>query len=317
MRTARTVRVGLASLLALALAGCGSDTASNSAPSEPASCAGLSRAACQGESCCRTLAVPAQSFILGGAVESPTAEASVSAFSLDKYEVTVGRFQAFIDAYDAWRAAGNPVAGAGAHPLIAGSGWSADFELPGNAAELASKTGVQCSSISQTFTVGRPELPINCVSWLEAFAFCIWDGARLPTEAEWEAAASGGDQGWPFPWGADEPDPTRAAYDCTGDGSVAQDCAITDILDVGSKPAGAGRWGHQDLAGNVWEWVLDGYQAYPPIARDYANVTVSTYRTIRGSGWASEAADLRSPIRYNSAPNARRSEFGFRCAGVR
>lgn len=247
----------------------------------------------------------------------PSSAATVSAFSLDKFEVTVGRFRAFIGAYDAWRSAGNPLLGAGAHPLIADSGWQSSWSLPASAAELESEAGVQCSSLSQTFTVGSANLPINCATWLEAFAFCIWDGGRLPTEAEWEAAATGGDQGYPFPWGTAEPDVTRAAYDCTGDGSIAQDCAITDILDVGAKPAGAGRWGHEDLAGNVWEWVLDAYQAYPPEAHDYANVSAAAYHTIRGSGWASEAADLRSPIRYNSLPTARRSEFGFRCAGVR
>lgn len=307
----------LAWLLALAGAGCSAhDPAATPEPERP-SCTGPSGAQCQGESCCTSLAVPTQSFTLGGQVEMPTAEATVSGFSLDKYEVTVGRFRAFLRGYDAWRSAGNPAAGAGAHPLIPGSGWSSEWSLFQTAAELESEAGIQCSSLSQTYTVGRAELPINCVSWLEAFAFCIWDGGRLPTETEWEAAATGGDRWYPFPWGTDAPDATRAAYDCTGDGSVAQDCAITDVLDVGSKPAGAGRWGHQDLAGNVWEWVLDSYRAYPPVARDYANLTAAdTYRTIRGSGWASEAADLRSPLRYNSLPTARRSEFGLRCAGA-
>jgi formylglycine-generating enzyme len=311
----RARRSGLAWLCALACAGCGADQPNDSAKPARASCAARPGVECQGESCCASLAIPTQSFTLGGNVESPTAAATVSAFSLDKYEVTVGRFRTFIAEYDAWRAAGNPTAGAGAHPLVADSGWNRDWSLPEGAAQLDSLSGVQCSPPNQTVTVGRAELPINCVSWLEAFAFCIWDGRRLPTEAEWEAAATGGDEGRAFPWGSDEPEPTRAAYDCTGDGSVAQDCAISDILAVGSKPAGAGRWGHQDLAGNVWEWVLDWYRAYPPIARDYADVTTSEYRTIRGSGWASEKADLRSPIRYNSAPTARRSEFGFRCAG--
>lgn len=311
----RARRFGLAWLCALACAGCGADEPSDSIQPVRASCVALRGVECQGESCCASLAIPTQSFTLGGAVESPTAAATVSAFSLDKYEVTVGRFRTFIAEYDAWRAAGNPVADAGAHPLIANSGWSSDWEFSETAVELDSLAGVQCSPLNQTATAGRAERPINCVSWLEAFAFCIWDGRRLPTEAEWEAAATGGDEGRPFPWGREEPEPMRAAYDCTGDGSAAQDCTSSDILDVGSKPAGAGRWGHQDLAGNVWEWVLDWYRAYPPIARDYADVTTSDYRTIRGSGWASEAADLRSPIRYNSAPTARRSEFGFRCAG--
>lgn len=279
------------------------------------SCAWQAGRECQGQSCCTSLEVPAQSFTLGGNVESPTASASVSAFSLDAYEVTVGRFSAFVAAYDEWRAAGNPRVGAGAHPLIAESGWRGEWQLPATGGELAFDT--ECSELTQTFTTENPQLPINCVTWVEAFAFCIWDGARLPTEAEWEAAAVGGAQERPFPWGTDEPDFTRGAFDCTGDGSAAQDCARSDILSVGSKPAGAARWGHQDLAGNVWEWVLDWYEAYPAMANDYADVGSATYRTIRGSGWYSTAADLRSPLRYNSVPSARRSEFGFRCAGAR
>lgn len=306
---------GLAQALALLCAACGADPAPRSELLRP-SCAKLSPSACQGESCCTSLPVPRQSFTLGGSVEMPSSEATVSEFQLDKYEVTVARFRAFIAAYDAWRAAGNPQVGAGSHPLIADSGWRSEWQLQESAAELASESGIECSSLNQTFTVGSGELPVNCVTWLEAFAFCTWDGGRLPTEAEWEAAATGGDEGRPFPWGSSDPDPTRAAYDCTGDGSAAQDCAVSDILDVGSKPAGAGRWGHQDLAGNVWEWVLDAYQAYPPVTEDSADVADTAYRSIRGSGWYSEALDLRSPIRYNSAPNARRSEFGFRCAGA-
>jgi sulfatase modifying factor 1 len=272
---------------------------------------------CQGESCCRALSVPTQSFTLGGSVESPTSAATVSGFSLDKYEVTVGRFRAFLSVYDDWRRAGNPVAGAARHPLIEGSGWGDDWELAESASDIASQAGVECSALTQTFTAERPELPINCVTWLEAAAFCAWDGARLPTEAEWEAAATGGDEGRTFPWGSDEPDPSRAAYDCTGDGSPAQDCAVSDILDVGSRSQGAGRWGHLDLAGNVWEWVLDWYRSYPAVADDFASVAPGAYRAIRGSGWYSEARELRSSIRYNSAPTARRSEFGFRCAGAR
>jgi formylglycine-generating enzyme len=296
-------------------AGCGADATARPQPSRP-SCAQLS-AECQGESCCASLSVAAQSFTLGGSVESPTAAAHVSRFSLDKYAVTVGRFRAFLSAYDAWRRAGNPLAGAGAHPLIADSGWRSDWSLPESATELQSEAGIECSSLTQTFTAGSAEKPINCVTWLEAFAFCAWDGGRLPTEAEWEAAATGGDEARPFPWGMQEPEPARAAFDCTGDGSAAQDCAVTDILEVGSRPAGAGRWGHQDLAGNVWQWVLDSYRAYPAVADDYANVSDAAYRTIRGSGWYSAASDLRSAIRYNSLPTARRSEFGFRCAGAR
>jgi formylglycine-generating enzyme len=262
------------------------------------------------------LPVPAQSFTLGGDVASPTSAATVSAFSLDAHEVTVGRFQAFAAAYDAWRAAGNPKAGAGAHPLIPDSGWRDEWSasLAATAADLTGDAGgVRCGSFA-TWDAADPELPINCVSWFDAFAFCAWAERRLPTEAEWEAAASGGDEGRPLPWGTSPPDATRAVYDCTGDGSAAGDCALSDILHVGSKPAGAGRWGHLDLAGSVWEWVLDWYAAYPPISNDSANLTAGSYRVIRSSGWYSNADDLRVAIRYSLDPTARRGEFGFRCA---
>jgi formylglycine-generating enzyme required for sulfatase activity len=264
-----------------------------------------------------SLAVPAQSFTLGGNVETPTSAATVSAFSLDELEVTVRRFQRFVDAYDGWRVAGNPTAGAGAHPLIPGSGWQPDWSasLPSTASDLVGDGagGVQCGA-SQTWGLGDPELPINCVSWYEAFALCIWEGKRLPTEAEWEDAATGGSEQRPFPWGATPPDASLAVYDCVADGSAPGDCASSDILAVGSRPAGAGRWGHRDLAGSVWEWVLDWYAAYPPFSNDSANLTAGTYRVIRGSGWYSSADDLRVAIRYSVAPSAQRGEFGFRCA---
>ncbi len=302
-------------LLSVALAGCSGHEAAPERPKERPSCAPFVGNECQGESCCASVAVPETRFTLGGAVESPTSDATVSAFTLDKFEVTVGRFRAFVSDYDAWRAAGHPRLGEGAHPLIPGSGWQPELELPASAGAIAGEGGVECDSPMATFTGNDWRLPVDCVTWLEAFAFCVWDGARLPTEAEWEAAAVGGEENRPYPWGSEPPDASRAAYDCQGDGSPAQDCAATDILPVGSKPAGAGRFGHQDLAGNVWEWVFDYYAPYPPVADDFADVGPDAYRSIRGSGWLSSAEDLRSPIRYNSAPEARRSEFGFRCAG--
>src|SRR6185503_5212427 len=100
---------------------------------------------------------------------------------------------------------------------------------------------------------------MNCVSWFEAFAFCAWDGGRLPTETEWNYAAAGGNEQRVYPWGANI-DLTKASYDCAGDGSGTgtPNCMFSDMLPVGSRsPQGDGKWGQADLAGNVWEWTLD------------------------------------------------------------
>ena len=105
-----------------------------------------------------------------------------------------------------------------------------------------------------TTTPGTHEnAPINCLTWYKAFAFCAWDGGWLPTEAEWEYAAKGGSDERTFPWGS---------TDFTVDGGVdPANYARTGnnpLIAVGSYPAGAGKWGHQDLAGGAWEWVMNG-----------------------------------------------------------
>ena len=122
--------------------------------------------------------------------------------------------------------------------------------------------------------------PINCLSWYEAMAFCAWDGGYLPTEAEWNYAAAGGDQQRAYPWSSPASavalDGTHASYrdatnNCVGDGMPG--CAVTDLAVVGSKPAGVGRWGQVDLAGNVYEWTRDWFDAnYPVPCMDCANL---------------------------------------------
>ena len=291
------------------------------------SCVGMTGTECNGESCCTGIEVPGGTFPMGRGtetcsdctdgcpsqscpdVELPEHPATVSSFVLDKYEVTVGRFRAFVDAYDGTA----PAAGSGAHPLISGSGWNSAWNtsLPSDRTELTANVACNVSPPTWTNTAGANETcPMNCGSWYEAFAFCIWDGGRLPTEAEWEYAAAGGDENRVCPWGSDVTEPLPANY--TGNGSWP-------LIAVGSYPAGNGRWGHADLAGSMHEWVLDWYASdwYTTTqagCSDCANLTAASYRMIRGGYWLSNASDLRAAYRVSLAPINHADLIGFRCA---
>jgi formylglycine-generating enzyme required for sulfatase activity len=249
--------------------------------------------------------------------------ATVSDFLLDRYEVTVGRFRRFVEAYPGSR----PRSGAGAHPRIPSSGWDPrgegwDANLPEDQAAL--KEAVKCSAGDHTWTdelvsEERDRRPMNCLSWYAAFAFCAWDGGRLPTEAEWNYAAAGGNEQREYPWSnppsSTTTDGSYAVYDCTGDGSGAGDCTFQDILNVGSRsPRGDGRWRQVDLAGSVWEWVLDWSGGYLVSCNDCAKLVFGSRRVVRGGGWYGSASSLLSSTRYSYAPADRDSSLGVRCA---
>ncbi|MEO6602837.1 MAG: SUMF1/EgtB/PvdO family nonheme iron enzyme, partial [Polyangiaceae bacterium] len=262
-------------------------------------------------------------FTLGGPFGSTTA--TIATFALDKYEVTVGRFRKFLAAYT-----GYPAANAGAHPLIDNSGWQTAWNSlnPTLASVSALTAAVQCNPTYQTWNaVGttNDRLPMNCVNWHEAFAFCAWDGGRLPTEAEWEYAAAGGAANeWTYPWGnmpvpndgSPAPDPAAAYanYYGMGDGSAPGTYAFSDILPVGAKPSGVGKFGQMDLAGSMDEWVLDWFAAYPGTCDNCANLTAATYLVGRGGAWRSNASGLRAALRGVGEPTGHYDTSGFRCS---
>jgi formylglycine-generating enzyme required for sulfatase activity len=255
----------------------------------------------------------------------PLYPATLSDFRLDRYEVTVGRFRKFADAYaEGFR----PAEGSGSNEDNAEDpgwdpAWNDTLPLDDMTTDLA---GVACEETFQTWTseAGERESesrPINCLTWYLAYAFCIWDGGRLPTEAEWNFAASGGGDalGWrQYPWSDPSSsvtiDDTRASYystDCLADGEAG--CSLTDIIVVGSKAAGNGRWGQADLAGNVGEWVQDLYDSYVVPCKNCANLSTSMDRVFRGGSYDNEASYLLSSSRRGRNPKHRSANVGVRC----
>ncbi len=275
-------------------------------------------------SCCEASTVFGADYIRsydGVGLTDASGTATVYSYRLDQFEVTVGRFKEFLADYDAWRASAQPASGVGEHPLIAGTGWNSawDAQLAADAATFATNLG-GCSPYIATYTASsaNDDLPITCPTWFEAFAFCVWDGGRLPTEAEWNLAAAGGDEQRVYPWSSPATSTTidwsRAAYWCNLD-SDGGTCALSDIAQAGELADGRGRWGHYDLAGNAWEWTWDFFASpYTTPCVNCANTTQATFKVIRGGGYTSGPDNLRAGVRQIYAPVNRSGNVGFRCA---
>ena len=287
------------------------------------------------ESCCTSPLVSGGTFIRsydGVGYTDASYHATVSTFRLDAYEVTVGRFRRFVAAVvSGWK----PAAGAGKHThLNGGSGLNASgggFELgwdvawnaslPADKATWDDTTNLACQTGYQTWTsvAGANEtFPIDCVSWYQAAAFCIWDGGFLPSEAEWNYAAAGGAEQRAYPWGPTTPgaDANLAVYGCYFNGSGS--CTgLTNLAPVGSVTAGNGKWGHADLAGNVWEWALDWYASPYAEAQctDCARLAPSSARVLRGGDFGAIASSVLTSRRLDLTPATQwYYGLGARCA---
>ncbi len=163
----------------------------------------------------------------------------------------------------------------------------------------------------------EPDRPMVHAGWFEAEAWCRWAGRRLPTEAEWEAAAAGergaGGRLAPrkrrFPWGDAEATPERAHLDARA----------PHPLDVGALPAGESAFGCRQLIGNVWEWTQSDFLPYPGFVadpyRDYSQPWFGTHKVLRGGSFATPARLLRNTWRNFYTPDRRDPWAGFRtCA---
>ena len=174
------------------------------------------------------------------------------------------------------------------------------------------------SQISDGFEDSRyANFPIAFVDWNQAKAYCAWAGRSLPTEAEWEKAARGTD-GRIYPWGS-EFDGEKVNYcdvNCWGDWrDPNNNDGYATTSPVGTYPNGASPYGALDMAGNVYEWVLDWSGQYPneyqsnPLGPD-----AGTEHILRGGSWGDDRDHVSTVIRSDEAPDFRRDFIGFRCA---
>jgi formylglycine-generating enzyme len=300
---------------------------------------GMSNCGASNENCCMSMEVSGGTYYRtytnsGSGPMGEADQAKVSTFRLDKYLVTVGRFRQFVSAWNGglgW----TPPAGSGKHTYLSGGrgltnsaspgtyeqGWVASDD--GNVAP--SNNNLDCdpahegtlliSTATWTDSVGNNEsLPINCITWQEAYAFCIWDGGFLPSEAEWEYAASGG-QHREYPWGSTDPGTgdQYAIYNCDYPPNGAGAC---DTAPVGTATLGAGFWGQLDMSGEVFEWTLDSYADYVDPCANCAYFAAASDRADRGGsfGFGSNASYLLPSSRHHDAPTIRFNYVGFRCA---
>jgi len=264
------------------------------------------------DNCCVSRVVPALSF---NRFNDPTLPATISEFRLDRFEVTVGRFKKFLEVYQNGMLGLSD--GDGAHPKIPDSGWQSAW----NGYSLYDTLQTCDRSIDH-----GDSLPMNCITWYAAFAFCIWDGGRLPTEVELNAAIAGGPDQRRYPWSAPPSstlvDPSYAVYACTGDGSpVSPICSFPDdLLPVGSRsPKGDGKYGQADIGGNLFEWLLDFYDPNFNIVPCYdcVNLTPNAMAYQRrggGGGFNANPSTLTPQLRIAVPPDQVFRNAGVRCA---
>jgi gamma-glutamyl hercynylcysteine S-oxide synthase len=250
---------------------------------------------------------PADGFVFDN--EKWAHEVPVAAFRIARAPVTNAEFAAFVDA-----------GGYGAREFWSDAGWA--WRSARNAERPVywqpKRDGVWSMRRYQTVEELAPHQPVVFVAWFEAEAWCRWAGRRLPSEAEWEAAAigqptangerlAGSRRRWP--WGDAPPTPARANTDYAFDGPI----------DVAACADGDSAFGCRQMIGNVWEWTESDFLPFAEFAadpyKDYSQPWFGSRKVLRGGCWASSARIARPAYRNFFTPDRNDVFAGFRtCA---
>ncbi len=283
--------------------------------------------------------------------ESPVHEVRVSGFWIDATEVTNRQFAAFVDATGYRTVAERPVDWESLREQVPPGTPKPDAALlaPGSLVFVPPAGPVDRRDIGSWWRwtpgaswrhpegpgssiSGREDHPVVHVAWEDAVAYAAWAGKRLPTEAEWEFAARGGLDGAVNVWGDEPVDPRRCniLQGRFPDGDTAED-GFAGTAPVGSFPANG--FGLHDMAGNVWEWCADRYDAGAYARRAGAGGPVvdpmgpdrsvdprmphaADTRVQRGGSFLchdSYCASYRPSARMSATPDSAMSHLGFRC----
>ncbi len=247
--------------------------------------------------------VPAGTFLMGSKKgdrdERPPRKIKMTAYWIDRTEVPASRFGFFVSQ-------------SGYRTTAEKKGWSWvwDVALRKGKGGWRKVRGANWHEPEGKGTDWRTmrEQAASHVSWHDAEAYCTWAGRRLPTEAEWEYAARGGD-GRRWPWG-NLRDPKRANLKGGADG-------FPGVAPVGAFENGASPFGALGMSGNVWEWVSDRYGAgaYKKLAEmSPSGPAKGNTRVVRGASWGSPLKWATTHNRYHRKPTYRNNTIGFRCA---
>jgi formylglycine-generating enzyme required for sulfatase activity len=239
--------------------------------------------------------------------DQPPHTVYLDAFWIDKTDVTNAMFKKFVNA-------------AGYVTDAEKAGKSYVFNIKNGNWELANGADWLNPQGSSSSLAGLEDHPVVQVSWDDANASCKWAGVQLPSEAQWEKAARGTD-GREYPWGDQNPSGNLANF---ADANLNVSWADKSANDgyqftspVGFYPKGASPYGALDMAGNVWQWVNDWYDAHYYASSPASNPqgpSSGTLRVLRGGSWFEFSYSFRSALRLKLVPSFASYFLGFRCA---